>query len=71
MAGGVTPGRVALGGQGGAGFNRYAAGRKHYGSGRTAPNVGKTANTAGYAQRDAEAANRLDALKRRLQGGGI
>lgn len=71
MAGEVSPGRVALGGVGGAGFNSYAAGKKHYGSGRAAPNVGKTANKAGYGKRDASAANRLDALQRRLQGGNF
>lgn len=72
MAGGqVNPVRVSLGGAPGAGFNSYAAGRKHYGMGRSAPNVGKTANKVGYGQRDASAANRLDALQRRLQGGNF
>lgn len=63
--------RVRLGGVGGAGFNSYAAGRKHYGTGRVAPNIGKTPNMAGYGKRDASAANRIDALQRRLQGGKI
>lgn len=65
-------GAVRVGQQtGGGGFNSFAAGKKHYGAGRSAPNVGKTANTVGYGKRDAAAANRLDALQRRLQGGNF
>ena len=63
--------RVSRPGSGGSGFNSFAAGRKHYGAGRSAPNVGKTADKAGYGMRDASAANRLDALQRRLQGGNF
>ena len=50
-------------------FNAYAAGKKHYGTGRSAPNVGKTANKTGYAQRDAQAAARKQAMLRRAAGG--
>lgn len=53
---------------GGAGFNPYAAGKKVYGSGRPMPTVGKVVNKVGYGQRDAKAAARLDALKRRAGG---
>lgn len=56
--------------QGGAGFNSYAAGKKHYGTGRSAPNVGKTAAAGklGYAERDAKAEARKQALLRRTKG---
>jgi hypothetical protein len=53
----------------GAAFNKYAAGAKHYGTGRNAPNVGITPNKTGYAQRDAAAAARKNALLRRSSGG--
>lgn len=50
-------------------FNKFAAGAKHYGTGRSMPNIGKTANKTGYAQRDAQAAARKNALLRRSAGG--
>lgn len=52
--------------QGGAGFNSYAAGEKSYGMGRPAPSMGKIADRTGYAQRDAKAAARREALLRRV-----
>ncbi len=57
--------------QGGGGFQKYAAGRKHYGGGRQMPNIGRVGSAkaaAGYNQRDAQAAARLEALKRRIGG---
>lgn len=54
-------------------FNPLAAGDKHYGLGqRSAPNVGAVNNAqaqVGYAQRDAQAAARREALIRRAMGG--
>ncbi len=52
--------------QGGGGFNKYAAGSKHYGSGRPMPTTGKIANKYGYAERDAKAKARREALQRRM-----
>jgi hypothetical protein len=49
----------------GGGFNAYAAGKKHYGSGRSMPTTGKIANKYGYAERDAKAKARREALVRR------
>lgn len=66
-----SSGPVRVSGRGGSGFNAYAAGRRHYGAGRNAPNVGATPNKAGYGKRDAAAANRKDALMRRIKGGNF
>lgn len=55
--------------QGGAGFNRLAAGRKHYGAGgRSNPTSGKVTDMLGYKKRDAEAEARKQALLRRAGG---
>ena len=51
--------------QGGAGFNKLAAGSKTYGGGRPMPTMGKVQNKAGYAMRDGKMAARRDALMRR------
>lgn len=51
---------------GGGGFNPYAAGKKHYGSGRPMPTTGKLSNKYGYAERDAKAKARREALQRRM-----
>lgn len=50
-------------------YNPYAAGRKRYGGGRDAPNVGPvdSAGAVGYAERDAKAAARRNAVLRRMQ----
>lgn len=53
---------------GGGGFNNLAAGNKHYGSGRPMPTTGRVADKLGYAQRDAAAAARREALIRRAGG---
>ena len=50
---------------GGAGFNSMAAGAKHYGTGRPMPTTGLVTDKLGYAQRDAAAAARKEALIRR------
>ena len=55
--------------QGGAGFNPYAAGKKRYGAGRPMPTYGKVSDMTGYAERDAKAEARRDALIRRAAGG--
>jgi len=55
--------------QGGGGFNALAAGNKHYGGGRPMPTTGKVVDKLGYAQRDAAAAARKEALLRRAKGG--
>lgn len=52
--------------QGGGGFNPYAAGKKHYGAGRPMPTTGKIVNKYGYAERDAKAKARREALLRRM-----
>jgi hypothetical protein len=52
--------------QGGAGYNRQAAGAKSYGGGRPFPNIGKTANKAGYNERDAKNEARKNAVLRRI-----
>jgi hypothetical protein len=52
--------------RGGGGFNPYAAGKKHYGAGRSMPTSGKIANKYGYAERDAKAKARREALQRRM-----
>ena len=52
--------------QGGGCFNAYAAGKKHYGTGRPMPTTGKIANKFGYAERDAKAKARREALTRRM-----
>ena len=51
--------------QGGAGFNKLAAGSKTYGGGRPMPNLGKVQTKAGYAMRDGKMAARREALMRR------
>jgi hypothetical protein len=53
---------------GGGGFNRYAAGRKQYGMGRNMPTMGKV-DPIGYAERDATANIKRNAILRRLQAG--
>lgn len=53
--------------KGGGGFNAYAAGKKHYGTGRPMPTTGKIANKFGYAERDAKAKARREALQRRMK----
>lgn len=54
---------------GGGGFNNLALGNKHYGGGRPMPTTGKVTDTLGYANRDAAAAARKQALIRRAAGG--
>lgn len=51
--------------QGGGGFNSYAAGHKAYGVGRPMPTTGKVTDKRGYAERDAKAKARREALLRR------
>lgn len=50
-------------------YNPYAVGRKVYGAGRDAPNVGPTLaqGAIGYAERDAAAKTRRNAVLRRMQ----
>jgi len=53
---------------GGGGFNPLAAGRKTYGGGRPFPTSGPV-DPLGYAERDAEARMKRNALLRRIQAG--
>jgi hypothetical protein len=64
-----NPIRGQVAGAGGSGFNPYAAGKKQYGSGRPMPTSGKVADKVGYADRDAAARARRDALMRLANGG--
>lgn len=47
-------------------FNPYAAGKKRYGGGRDAPSLGPN-DPLGYAERDAKASARRNAVLRRMQ----
>jgi hypothetical protein len=54
---------------GAQGYNNYAAGAKRYGSGRSMPNIGAVSGQGlmGYANRDAKAKARKQAIMRRLK----
>ena len=51
------------------GYNSYAAGIRHYNGGRSMPNIGPVSGSGilGYAQRDAMAKARKEAIMRRLK----
>lgn len=50
-------------------FQAYAAGNKIYGAGRTSPHMGGGLDRLGYAERDAKAKAKRNAMLRRMKAG--